>query len=220
MATKIGPWFPSLKKTLLFIALIAIIAAIPITVISVQMQQQTQQHAAGIECTYAFNSATSCSSYCDKQEDKQCTQNTQGKWGCCSAVLNNVTPTIDISSANPVSCSRCSDTYKYCYISWTSKLACNDTENGKYKVDCSCTQGILDCGLKEIDTSICKPKCVPEAKKCTCIANSLGCKANTGGNNLEVCKSVSCDENGDHKVTTSRLCSTSCNIEPTLKPNK
>jgi hypothetical protein len=146
-----------LKKEITIIAIIALMIAIPLTVIMSGQQQETRQRAAKTECVYAFNSKPVCDSYCAKQEGKVCNQNLKGKWGCCLSA-KSLQPTPEVNQKNYQFCSRCSDTYKFCLINWESNESCNDTWNGQYKIDCNCTQGNLDCGLKGVDTSVCKQR--------------------------------------------------------------
>ena len=124
-----------------------------------QSQQETRQRAAGTECVYAFNTSSICNSYCLGQPGKTCLQNLEKKWGCCSSnvVMPTRTPTIGTALSW---CSRCSDTYKYCHVSWQSNQNCSDTWNAKYALDCSCTQGTIDCGLKGVNSSACKKQII------------------------------------------------------------
>jgi len=155
--SKSSSWFSStvFRRDLSIIGFVAVIIAIPITVLFSQQQQETRQRASGTECVYAFNTASICSSYCSGQAGKICLQNLEKKWGCCAS--NTVTPTSAPVVGTALSwCSRCSDTYKYCHISWQSAQDCTDTGNAKYVIDCNCTLGTIDCGLKGINTSACK----------------------------------------------------------------
>jgi len=149
-------WFTStvFRRDLSIIGLVAIIIAIPLTVVMSQKQQQTEQQAAGVECVYAFNTDSICNSYCLGQTGKTCQQNLKGKWGCCDSGI--ITPPPQSNTGILSSCSRCSDTYKYCYVSWQSTQGCIDTQNAKYTLNCDCTQGTIDCGLKGINTASCK----------------------------------------------------------------
>jgi hypothetical protein len=156
--SKDSSWFSStvFRRDLSIIGLVAVIIAIPLTVLMSQTQQETRQRAASTECVYAFNTTTVCNSYCSGQPGKTCQQNPKGLWGCCGQITTP-TPTLVVETA-PMWCSRCSDSYRYCHVSWQSTQGCTDTANAKYVIDCSCTQGALDCGLKGIDTSTCKGK--------------------------------------------------------------
>jgi hypothetical protein len=139
----------SFKKKLSIAAIIILAIAIPLTVMIAQKQQEIRQRAAGTECVYAFKAKNVCSSYCAKQENKACRQNINGNWGCCDKIISTENP------SSPKTCSRCSDTYKNCFVKWESTQDCTDTKNAKYALDCSCAQGSLDCKLKGVNTSSC-----------------------------------------------------------------
>jgi hypothetical protein len=154
--SKNSSWFSSavFRRDMSIIGFVAIIIAIPLTVAMSQQQQQTKQQAAGVECVYAFNTASVCNSYCAGQPGKTCKQNLSRRWGCCSAYAVP-TPAPTIGTALQW-CSRCSNTYRYCRVSWQSTQLCTDTWNAKYALDCSCNQGTIDCGLKGVNTSSCR----------------------------------------------------------------
>lgn len=67
------------------------------------------------------------------------------------ANLNILTP----PQSSVLLCNRCSNTYKYCRTKWESTQSCTDIQNVNYQIDCSCTQGALDCSEKQVDTSSC-----------------------------------------------------------------
>src|SRR4030067_1952052 len=128
-------WFssPIFRRDLSIIGFVAIIIAIPLTVVMSQRQQETRQQAAGTECVYAFNTSSICRSYCTGQTGKTCIQNLNRRWGCCG---RNVSPTPAPTVGTPLNwCSRCRDTYKYCNVSWQSTQNCTDTWNAKYNLN-------------------------------------------------------------------------------------
>lgn len=165
--SKSSSWFSSavFRKDLSIIAFVAIIIAIPLTVVMSQRQQETRQQAAGTTCVYAFRTASICSSYCSGQRGKTCRQNLSRLWGCCNS-YTTPSPAPTIGTALQF-CSHCSDTYKYCNISWQSTQSCTDTWNAKYTLNCSCTKGTIDCGVKGINTSGCKISPTPFIPKVT-----------------------------------------------------
>jgi hypothetical protein len=55
-----------------------------------QQRQEIRSGAAGVECGYIFNNLSACSTYCAKQVEKTCQQNSTKQWGCCNRIL---TPT-------------------------------------------------------------------------------------------------------------------------------
>lgn len=142
------------RKNLSIIAIIAIIIAIFLTAVFSQQQQEVRQQAAQTECLYAFKSLSVCNSYCLGQENKKCLQNLKKQWGCCDLSDTN-SQNSQTNLGSSILCSHCSDTYKYCHVSWYSKQNCQDTENARYIRDCSCTQGTIDCKLLGINTSSC-----------------------------------------------------------------
>ncbi|OGH05241.1 MAG: hypothetical protein A2W22_01315 [Candidatus Levybacteria bacterium RBG_16_35_11] len=165
MAKSKGRSRGSLRRKLSIIAFVAIIIAIPLTVVISQQQQETRQQAAGTECIYAFRTLSICNSYCSSQSGKTCLQSLSRRWGCCSRTIS---PTPAPTIGTPLNwCSLCSDTYKFCRISWQGNQTCTDNQNAKYTLDCSCTQGTINCGVKGINTSSCKSSPTPYIPKAT-----------------------------------------------------
>jgi len=115
------------------IIILAIIAAIPLTVLMSQKQQNVKQEASiagviGTACTSNSQCATGliCSGY--------------------KCVASSTTPAGILQKQGDYLCNRCSSSSKYCYVAWhEGGINCdrhNVISDTTYNVDCNCKTGL------------------------------------------------------------------------------